>query len=82
MKSKLSRHLAIVMAARQKWGDKRIALEFDLPDGNYTLKSLTGKWTLDTSVSPPFAREKSVIYWQGRNLKDPLLALEIVVGLK
>jgi len=62
------RRLEVVRAARLKWKDRRIALE-EL-HGVWTLKGLTGIWSLDTTVDPPFAREASVVYWQGRSLEE------------
>lgn len=70
------RRLAVVMAARLKWKVRGVALE-ELR-GVFTLKGLTGKWTLDASVSPPFAREASIIYWTGSSLEDA----EKEVGLR
>jgi hypothetical protein len=70
------RRLAVVMAARKKYGVGGMALE-ELR-GVFTLKRLTGKWTLDTTVTPPFAREKSDIYWTGSSLEEA----EKEVGLR
>jgi len=58
----------VVRAARLKWNDRRIAL-VEL-NGVWTLKALTGIWSLDKTVSPPFAREASVVFWQGRSLEE------------
>lgn len=74
--SNTSERLAVVMAARRKWGDIRIAL-VEL-NGIWTLRALTGRWELDVSVNPPFAREKTIIYWQGSSFKEA----RAEVGLK
>jgi hypothetical protein len=65
-------------AAVAKWKDRRIAVCWGLGDGLWTIKALTGRWTLDTSVSPPFAREASVVYWVGKSLEEA----EREVGLR
>lgn len=70
------RRRAVWVAAREKWKDRRIAL-VEL-HGVWTIKALTGKWTLDTTVNPPFAREASVVYWEGKSLEEA----EELLGLK
>lgn len=62
------RKLKVMKAARVKWKDRRIA--FEHLNGVWTLKALTGVWHLDTTVTPNFARENSVVYWTGRSLEE------------
>ena len=69
-----SERLAVVMAARRKWNDRFIALT-EL-NGVFQLKSLTGKWELDTSVNPPFARDKSIVYWTGSSFEEAKKAVK------
>lgn len=66
--------LEVVLAARKKFNDRRIALEEI--NGVFTLKALTGIWNLDTSTNPHTARETSKIYWQGASLKEAETAVK------
>lgn len=77
MKPEKDRMWAVRHAAIKKWNDRRIAVGHN-GDGVWFIKSLTGLWSLDTSVSPPFAREQSVVYWIGPTLEDA----EKEVGLR
>ena len=74
-KTEHERRREVLKAARLKWSFRGIAL--DEVQGVWTLKGLTGKWTLDTSVTPSFARETSIVYWTGASLE----AAEKEVGL-
>lgn len=63
-----AQRLRVVVWAREKFADRRIAL-VEL-DGTFTLRSYTGDWTLDRTQSPPFAREKTTVYWTGKSLDE------------
>lgn len=72
-----SRREAIWRAARAKWGEHLPIAVTELR-GVWTIKVLTGRWTLDTSVTPPVAREASDVLWTGGSVEEA----EAAVGLK
>ncbi len=52
--------LKLVHAARTRYADRTIGLEY--LGGVWRLRSFTGRWTLDETTTPPYARETTAVY--------------------